>query len=396
MAAVISMPKMGLSMKTGTVAKWLRNEGDKVKKGDPVLEVMTEKITNKVEAPEDGILLKIVAAKGAKLPVGGVLGVIGAAGEDISALLAGAAAGAPQAAGAPAGAPRTAAPSRTAPGERVKISPAARKLAEENGIDYTLITGTGPEGRITREDVERAISEGVGCGDDRPTLEVIPYEGMRRVIGDNMANSWAVAPKVTHHTSVDMTELLALRKKINNNVKDKDKVSVTDLIVKAVARALEIKTKINVTLDGDEIKVLQDINVGVAVALDDGLVVPVVRNANQKKLAQISVEIKDLAKRARKNKLEPDEMTGGTFTITNLGAYGSVDWFTPIINQPESAILGLGRTLERPVIVDGQIVARPMMALSLAFDHRVIDGAPAAEFLGVLINLIENPHKIFI
>jgi pyruvate dehydrogenase E2 component (dihydrolipoamide acetyltransferase) len=233
------------------------------------------------------------------------------------------------------------------------------------------------------------------CSSDL-TLEVIPYEGMRRAIGDNMANSWAIAPKVTHHTSVDMTELLALRQKINTGVKDKDKVSVTDLIVKAVARALEIKPKINVTLDGEEIRVLQDINVGVAVALDDGLVVPVVRNADRKKLAQISKEIKDLAKRARRNKLEPDEMTGGTFTITNLGAFGSVDWFTPIINQPESAILGLGRTVERPVAVDGQIVIRPMMALSFAFDHRVIDGAPAAEFLGVLIGLLENPHRIFI
>jgi pyruvate dehydrogenase E2 component (dihydrolipoamide acetyltransferase) len=385
MAGPINMPKMGLSMKTGTVAKWLKKEGDNVKKGEPVVEVMTDKITNSVESPDDGVLLKIVADKKTKLPIGGLMGIIGAPGEDISALLA----------AVPAGT-AAAAPSSPAAGEKVKISPAARKLAEENGIDYARIAGTGPEGRITRDDVEKAIAEGVGPADDRPTLEVIPYEGMRKVIGDNMANSWAVAPKVTHQTSLDMTQLLALRKKINNGVKDKDKISIIDLLVKAVARALEIKPKVNATLDGDEIKVLKDINVGVAVALDDGLIVPVVRNADQKKLAQISEEIKDLAKRARKNKLEPDEMSGGSFTITNIGAYGSVDWFTPIINQPESAILGVGRTVERPVVVDGQIVARPMMGLSLAFDHRVVDGAPAAEFLGVLINLIENPHKIFI
>lgn len=385
MAAQITMPKLGLSMKTGTVAKWLKNEGDSVKKGEPVVEIMTEKITNTVEASEDGVLLKIVAAKGAKLPIGALLGVIGSEGEDISNLLA----------GAPAGT-AAAGPAAPAAGGKVKISPAARKLAEENGIDYSRIKGTGPDGRISREDVEKAIAEGVPAADDRPTLEILPYEGMRRVIGDNMANSWAVAPKVTHHTSADMSGMLALRKSINNGVKDKDKVSITDLLVKAVARALEIMPKMNVTLDGEEIKVLKEINIGVAIALPDGLIVPVVRNANQKNLYQVSKEIKGLAKRARKNKLEPDEMTGGTFTITNLGAYGSVDWFTPIINQPESAILGIGRTAEKPVVVDGQIVIRPLMGVSLAFDHRVIDGAPAAEFLKVLIDLIENPHKIFI
>jgi len=385
MAAQITMPKLGLSMKTGTVAKWLKNEGDSVKKGEPVVEIMTEKITNTVEASEDGVLLKIVAAKGAKLPIGALLGVIGSEGEDISALLA----------EAPGG---TAAAASAAPaaGERIKISPAARKLAEENGIDYTRIKGTGPEGRITREDVERAIAEGIPAADDRPTLEVIPYEGMRRAIGDNMAHSWAVAPKVTHHTSVDLSGIIALRREINEGVKEKDKVSITAFLVKAVAKALELKPAVNATLDGEEIKVLQDINIGVAVALPEGLIVPVVRNADQKDIYQVNKEIRDLAKRARRNKLEPDEMTGGTFTVTNLGAYGSVDWFTPIINQPESAILGVGRTVERPVVVNGEITIRPMLGLSLAFDHRVIDGAPAAEFLKVLIDLIEKPYRIFI
>ncbi len=383
MATAIAMPKLGLSMKTGTVGKWLKNEGDAIKSGEPVVEVLTEKITNKVEAPADGILLKIVAPKGTKLPIGGLLGVIGEAGEDISALLA----EAPAAEGGKAPA---------AAGGKVKISPAARKMAEEQGIDYTRIAGTGPQGRITKEDVEKAIEEGIAPADDRPTLEVIPYEGMRKAIGDNMAQSWAVAPKVTHHISVDMTEILALRQKVNEGAKKRDRVSITDFLVKAVARALELRPNINVTLDGDQVKVLKDINIGVAVALDDGLIVPVVRNANEKCLADINKEVKDLAKRTRKNQLNPDEMTGGTFTVTNLGAYGSVDWFTPIINQPESAILGVGRTVQKPVVVDGEIVIRPMMGLSLAFDHRIIDGAPAAEFLAVLVELIENPHKIFI
>jgi len=381
------MPKLGLTMKIGIVTKWLINEGAIVKKGQPVVEVMTKKINYKMEAPADGILLKIVALKGVALPIGGLLGVIGAPDEDISDLLISA---------PPAVAETTTVSSSLTPREKVKISPAARKLAEENRIDYTRITGTGPEGRITREDVQKAIAWGVSPSEERQTLEVIPYEGMRKAIGDNMAYSWGMAPKVTHHVDVDLSGLLALRESINSDLKDKDKVSITDLMVKAVARALELKPKINVTLDGEEIKVLKDINIGVAVALKSGLIVPVLKNANQKSLSMVSRELKDLVKRANKNKVNPDEVSGGTFTITNVGAYGSVDWFTPIINQPESAILGIGRIVEKPVVADGQIVIRPVMGLSLSFDHRVIDGAPAAEFLAVLIGLIEKPHKIYI
>jgi len=384
MATPIIMPKLGLSMKTGTLGKWLKKEGDSIKKGEALVEVMTDKITNKVESPADGILLKIISAKGAKLPVGGLMGVLGEAGEDISAILA--AGPAPSADAAPA----------AAPGGKVKISPAARKLADDNGVDYNRISGTGPEGRITREDVEKAIEEGVGPADDRPTLKVAPYEGMRKAIGENMAASWTTHAKVTEHVSVDMSGILALRASINEGAKDKDKISVTALLTKAVARAIEINPIVNTILDGDEIKTLKDINIGMAVAVPDGLIVPVIRNANGKKLAEVNVEIGDLAKRGRRNKLEPDEMSGATFTITNLGGYGSVDWFTPIINPPELAILGVGRTIDKPVVVKGEVVIRPMMGLSLSFDHRIIDGAPAAEWLAVLIQLIENPQKIFI
>lgn len=399
MATALIMPKLGLSMKTGNVAKWLVKEGDTVKKGAEVLEVMTEKITNKVEATADGILLKIVAPKGSNIPVSGLLAVIGEQGEDISEILKSAGSAAAEASPAKGGAGTpTASRGRTAVSGDVKISPIARKLAEENGIDVGLLEGTGPGGRITKEDVEKAIEEGVPCGssDQRPALEVLPYEGMRRAIGDNMANSWAVAPKVTHQVSVDVSALIALRRTLNADRSDKEKISFTDLLVKAVAKALKVKPKINVTLDGDQIRVLEDINVGVAVALTDGLIVPVVKNADQKPLDEVSKEIKAFAKQARKNKIEPDKMVGGSFTVTNVGLYGSVDYFTPIINQPESAILGIGRTVEKPVVVDGQIVIRPMMGLSLAFDHRVIDGAPAAEFLAVLLDLIQKPHKIFI
>jgi pyruvate dehydrogenase E2 component (dihydrolipoamide acetyltransferase) len=385
MATPIAMPKLGLSMKTGTLGKWLKSEGESIKKGEALVEVTTDKITNKVEAPADGILLKIIAAKGVKLPVGGLMGVIGEAGEDISAILA---------AGPVTSA--DAAPKTAAPGGKVKISPAARKLAEDNNIDYTRITGTGPEGRITREDVQKAIESGVGSADDRPTLKVAPYEGMRKAIGENMLASWTSNAKVTQHVSVDMSGILALRKTINEGAKEKDKISVTALLTKAVARAIEINPIVNLTLDGEEVKTLKDINIGMAVAVPDGLIVPVIKNANEKKLAQVNAEINDLAKRGRKNKIDPDEMSGATFTITNLGGYGSVDWFTPIINPPESAILGIGRTIDKPVVVKGEVVIRPMMGLSLSFDHRIIDGAPAAEWLAVLIKLIENPQKIFI
>ena len=386
MATPIIMPKLGLSMKTGTLGKWLKKEGDSIKKGEALVEVMTDKITNKVESPADGILLKIISAKGTKLPVGGLMGVLGAAGEDISAVFA----------AGPATAADAAPAAAAAPGGKVKISPAARKLAEDNGVDYNRISGTGPEGRITREDVEKAIVEGVGSADERSTIKVQPYEGMRKAIGENMLASWNSNAKVTQHVSVDMSGILALRATINEGAKDKDKISVTALLTKAVARAIEINPIVNITLDGDEVKTLQDINIGMAVAVPDGLIVPVIRNASGKKLAEVNSEINDLAKRGRRNKLDPDEMSGATFTITNLGGYGSVDWFTPIINPPESAILGIGRTIAKPVVVNGEVVVRPMMGLSLSFDHRIIDGAPAAEWLAVLIKLIENPQKIFI
>ena len=396
MATQVKMPKMGLSMKVGIVGKWLKNEGDAVKKGEALLEIMTDKISNTIEAAADGILLKIVAEKKAKLPIGALLGVIGEAGEDIAAILAEAGASSAPAAKATGGAVAAAQADRAAGRDGIKISPAARKLAQENNMDISLITGTGPEGRITREDVENAIANPPAPADARPVLETIPYEGMRQVIGENMAQSWSLAAKVTEHVSVDMSGLLALRSTITADRKDTQKVSGTDLLLKAVAKALVKYPKVNVTLSGDEIKVLKDINIGVAVAVPNGLVVPVVKNADQKSLDEVSGVVKDFAKRARRNKLDASEMTDGTFTITNLGGYGSVDFFTPIINQPESAILGVGRTVKMPAVVGDQIVIRPMMGLSLSFDHRIIDGAPAAEFLSILIKLIEQPHKIFI
>ncbi|MCR4441511.1 MAG: dihydrolipoamide acetyltransferase family protein [Peptococcaceae bacterium] len=375
----IRMPKMGLTMTTGTVVKWHKKEGDPVKKGEEILDISTEKITNTVEAPADGVLIKIIAPEGTELPIGGLLGLIGSPGEKAGEEISG---GIKEAGG----------------GERIKITPAAAKLAREMGVDCTLLAGTGPGGRITREDVEKAAaqvrsvqapSEG---GDKKPVSgEFIPYTGMRKAIGDNMSRSWATAPKVTHHVSVDVSRLLELRKMINEDLDEMSRVSITDLLIKIAAKALEMKPSINVSLEGGSIKLFKDINIGVAVALENGLVVPVVKNAGKKSLLQVSAKVRELAQKARENRLSLEEMSGGTFTITNLGAYGSVDFFTPIINQPESAILGVGRVVQAPAVIEGQVVPRPMMGLSLAFDHRVIDGAPAAEFLAVLIKMIERP-----
>ena len=339
MAIEVIMPKLGLTMTAGTVNQWLKKEREAVQKSEGLVQISTEKIVYTVESPADGILLKIVAPEGSQVPVGGLLGYVGTAEE------AGEEAPAPAAAGSAA--PEEEKP-RAAPPAEAKPEPA-------------------PE----------------------PEFELVPYSGMRRAVGDNMIRSWLAAPKVTHQVTVDVSRALELLRRLNERLPEGEpRVSVTALLVKLVALALERHPRVNASLEGEVIKVFKQINVGVAVAVPDGLVVPVVREANRKSIFQISREVRDLSQRAREGRLTLDEMKGGTFTVTNLGPYGSVDHFTPIINPPESAILGVGRTVEMPVVVEGQIVIRPMMGLSLAFDHRVIDGAPAAEFLAELIRLL--------
>ena len=405
MAIEVKMPKLGLSMVTGKIGKWLSQEGNHVKKGDALLEIMTDKINNVMEAPADGVLLKIVAVEGTDLPIGAVLGIIGAAGESVSAFDSSVTNPVESVSHAQTIPPVNLDAAATISGEKMKVSPLARKLAIDHGIDLSSLTGTGPSGRIIKEDIDKAIAEtqAVIATPAKKTVEVSPgqplftltsYSGMRKVIGDNLARSWAVAPKVDYHASVDVTALLALRQSINKN--REDKITLTDMLVKIAARALKMRPNINISLDGDQIRHYWEPHIGVAVALDSGLVVPVVKNADTKTLSVVSQEIKQFARLAREGQLVMEEMQGGTFTITNVGSYNSVDWFTPIINQPESAILGIGRTVEMPVVIDNQIVIRPMMGISFSFDHRLIDGAPAAEFLGVLLELIENPCLAFI
>jgi pyruvate dehydrogenase E2 component (dihydrolipoamide acetyltransferase) len=398
MATVVSMPKLGLTMKHGTLVKWLVEEGASVKAGAEIADIMTEKIASRVAAPAAGILLKIVVAKGVKVPVGATLAVVGEAGEDIGALLAGdgGAAAEPaleRAAAAPAAA-RGAKADAGAAGPRVSASPRARSLAAEKGVDLAGVAGTGPGGRITQQDVLDAAERGVDAQVIRPVLREIEYAGMRRMIGEHMATSWTIAPKVTHHVRVDASALLRFREGLNRGRPERAKISVTAVLTKAVASALARHPALNATLEGDTIKVWQDINVGVAMALPDGLIVPVVRNADAKGFTQIAAEIADFAKRAKRSGLVPEEVSGGTFTITNVGQFGSVDWFTPIINQPESAILGVGRIVDDVLAIDGAPAVRPAIGLSLSFDHRVVDGAPAAEFLRTLIDLIDDPMSL--
>ena len=394
MAVTVIMPKLGLSMKEGTVVSWKVSEGDSVKQGAVIAEVMTEKITSKVEAPADGVVLRILTPAKSKVLVSGLMAVIGEAGENIDELIASAgtaAAAAPAAAGGGKG--RAAA--ATQPRGPVHASPAAKKLAGEMGIDINKVVGTGPEGRITKDDVlnyEEEVEEAGG----KELLKEIPYEGMRRAIGEHMAMSATIVPRVTLHGTADVQEARAFLAAANKDVRKKDTISFTALLVKAVAAAIEKRPIVNSTLDNDVIKVWKSINVSVAVALPDGLVVPVIRDANTKTLTQLSREVRDLAERARRNRLLPDEMSGGTFTITNLGGFGSVDSFTPIINQPECAILGIGRMVDAVVAKDGVPTVRRTLGLSLTIDHRVIDGAPGAEFLAVLINILSNPVRMLV
>ena len=395
MATEITMPKLGLTMKVGRIGKWLKKEGDPVKKGEAIAEVLTDKIANVLEAAAEGVLLKIAAPVGTQLPVGGLMGYIGAAGETV-----------PDAAGAvpaiettsPATAAAAPKPAPGAGGKKPRATPVARKLAEQHGIDLSRLAGTGPNGSIVREDVERALAQGLPeetspAPGEPDAFEVMPYAGIRQVIGENMLRSWLEIPKVDHHASVDMTELLAARRAINEDLPESERVSVTDLLVMLTARALEMKRIFNALMEPDGIKIYRHVHMGIAIALENGLVVPVVRNANKKRLREISAEIKDLAARARENRLTEADFTGGTFTLTNLGGYRSTEHFTPIINPPQAAILGVGRTRDVPVAVDGEVRIRPMMALSLSHDHRIVDGAPAAEFLGILMRMIEAPSR---
>ena len=385
MAYELLLPKFGMAMESARIIEWKKEVGDSIKKEEAVLTVENEKLTSDIVSMVDGILLQKVALVGEKYHVGDVLAYIGEAGEMVEESV-----------------PET--------GKRVAASPLAKKIAASLSLDINNMTGTGPGGRIVKADVEKYAQEAssfdvaaaasgqvpLTMGKTQMNADYfdIPYSGMRKAIGDNMFQAWSTIPMVTHHVKVYAGAALELREAINKDVENNDeKVSINDIFLKLIAAALRKKPVVNSSWIGDVIRVYNDVNLGVATALDNGLIVPVICDADKKSLLQISREAKSLISRARNGKLTNDDISGGTFTVSNLGGYGSVDEFTPIINPPQAAILGIGRIVETPVCSGGQICARHMVTLSFTYDHRVIDGAVAAEFIKILMDLLSNPIR---
>lgn len=413
MAEIIYMPKLSDTMTEGVVAEWHKKVGDAVKSGEVLAEIETDKATMEFESFFDGVLLHIGIEKGKTAPVNSLLAIIGAAGEDVSSILAQAGTGAPAAevkneTPAPAAAPvvaevvaapvvATSAPKPVVANNsngRILASPLAKKLAEEKGVDLSFIQGTGEGGRITKRDVDHYVPydaparSSVGGSALTESFTEVPNSQMRKAIAKTLSASKFSAPHFYLKMEVDMDNAIAARKAINSA--DGVKVSFNDMIIKAVAAALKKHPKVNADWMGESIRYNNHIHIGVAVAVEEGLVVPVVRFADSKGISQLGEEIKDLAGRARDRKLKPEEMQGGTFAVSNLGMYGIED-FTSIINPPNGCILSVGQIKETPVVKNGQIVPGNVMKLSLSCDHRVVDGAIGSAFLQTLKQLIENP-----
>ena len=367
MVSKVVMPRLSLTMKEGTVGLWYKKEGENVEKGEPLVEVFSEKATYDLEAPASGILRKILVEEGADVPINTVLAIITAPDEPFSE----------------AEVSTETAQAVEEVKKRVLASPAAKRLAREHGVDLSLVGGSGPEGRIVEEDVRRVVEETRGI---LPKVKkIIPLSGFRKTSADRVSASFRTAPHSTVVMEVDASNAIVLHDRLG--------VSYTTILVKTVAEALAEYSIINSTLEGDRIKIFEDVNVGVAVATENGLVVPVIHNADKKSLEEIDAVIKELTDKARRGKLTREDLAGGTFTITNLGMY-DVEFFTPIINPPEAAILGVGRIIEKLVLVDGNIATKPVMMLSLSYDHRIVDGAPASEFLRKVKEKVEKSLEI--
>lgn len=417
MAFEVVMPQMGAEMKEGTILRWLKKEGDPVERGEIIAEIETDKANVEIEAFEGGVFRTTLAREGDTVAVGTVIAIIAAPDEDISAYTGGptpaketpatAAAPAPE---RPAAATVTEAPAAPAeaPREangRVRASPLARRVAKELGIDLRRVRGTGPEGRIVRRDVEAFVAaqkEAPAAPAAVPSaappsaaVETVPMSRMRQAIARNMALSKREAPHYYLTLDVDMTEAQRLRSELNAFTTENARVTVNDLVVKAVARALEAYPVFNSWFVDGEIRRHAAINVCIAVALDDGLIAPALIDVAHKSLSQIAAESRSLAERARQGGLRSEELTAGTFTITNLGAYG-VESLIGIIQPPQTAILGVGSILPKPVAREGEILVREIMKLALSADHRVTDGAQGARFLADIRSFLERPLSLVV
>jgi len=401
MLTVIEMPSLSSTMRNGKVVKWYKKEGDFVEKGETLFEVETDKVNVEVESLASGFLRIILLEEGIEVSVNTPIAIISdTMDEDISSMIE-------------AKSSVIFSPSKEEPEKagfeipKLKISPLARRIAEDKGVDIQAIKGTGPEGRITKQDVERAIAERSQIplkprkAEAKHELpgEIEGYEDieltkMRRVIAQRLQESKATAPHFYVDVTADVTAITQARKALQTSMeKQGAKITFNDIVVKIVSQALKEFPMVNASFLKDRVRVYKAINIGVAVAVDEGLVVPVLRNADQKSISQISREVMELAGKARNKKLLPDEYEGGTFTVTNLGMFG-VETFHAIINPPESGILAVSAIIPKPVVVEGEIAVRPCLKLSLSVDHRVVDGAIAAQFLARVKELIEAPFLL--
>ncbi len=382
----VIMPKQGLQMEVGIITQWLVHEGEEIKEGQPFFEMETDKLSIVIDASATGTVLKLLYEEGDEVNVSETIAVVGEPGVDVDAFLNG-----------------EAAPASVEPAsDRIFASPRARMAAQEKGIDIASVPGSGPDGLIIERDVlaakiPEAVAAPVAKAKPAPVSEpapaneretIIPLKGMRKIIAERMHQSLHDLAQANHRMEVDMTECVRLREQLKAlGVK----VSYNDFVIRCAAKALAEFPMMNASMTEDSIIVKHYVNVGMAVATDNGLLVPVIRDADKLGLQEISAQAKDLGARTKAGGLQPDELAGGTFTVTNLGMFG-VDSFTAVINAPEAGILAVGAMKKRAVVLeDDSIVARPMMWLSLTYDHRIVDGAPAAQFLGRIKALLENP-----
>lgn len=417
MATEIIMPKVDMVMEHGTFVEWLKQEGDWVEKGEALFVVLTDKANIEVEAPASGILAGVRAKPDDVIPVAEVIGYIVARDETVpQAAPAPPKDVAPQerAASEPAVSPAAETPGPALDGGRVRATPAARALARDLGVDLARIEGRGPRGRVHKTDVLEFAQEQAPAAPAPSTVtmpaapggpkiilpearvrDTVPLKGPRAVIARRMAYSASTAPHITESLHVDMSEAARWRNKVGEPLQERigQRVSYTAMLALAVARVLVNHPYLNSSLEDDEIVLWQDVHLGIAMSLTDYLIVPVIRSAQEKNLEAIVKELGRLVEAAQARRLEPAEMSGSTFTITNLGMYG-IESFTAIINPPESAILAVGKIADRPAVVDGQVVVRPVMNLTISADHRVIDGASAADFLMELKTTLENPYLL--
>jgi pyruvate dehydrogenase E2 component (dihydrolipoamide acetyltransferase) len=397
MATDVSLPRLGQGMEAGTIVRWLKSEGDQVEKGEPLYELDTDKVTQEVEAEAGGVLLKILAGEGEEIEVGKRIAVIGEEGEDVADEVE--VEEDVQEEGSPGAAReeerehgREAAKEEPEPEEaaradgRVKASPLARRIARERGIDLAALTGTGPDGRIVAEDVERAATAPAHATVGAAPLEaeVVPLTSLRKTIARRLTQAWE-APAFQISMSADMTRSLAVRERLRD-----EGVTVTDVLTKLAAIALLRHREVNAQFADDELRIFPNAHIGLAVATERGLIVPVLREVERKSLVQLAAERSEIVQRTREGKLSQDDLEDGTFTISNLGMYG-VEIFTAVLNPPQAAILAVGAIEEKPVVENGDLVARPLMAMTLTCDHRAVDGAKAAEFLRELKTLLEEP-----